>query len=63
MEGGRHVQNHHPCHTSHLRALDTLTDFTRDEHRYKSNELLYLIHYLFPLYQDGERKTIIVWAM
>ncbi len=33
MEGGRHVQNHHSCNTSHLRALDTITDFIRDEHR------------------------------
>lgn len=33
MEGDRHVQNYHSCHTSHLCALDTLTDFTRDEHR------------------------------
>ncbi len=34
MEGGRHVQNHHSCNTSHLHTLDTITDFTpRDEHR------------------------------
>lgn len=33
MEGGRHVQNHHSCNTSHLHTLDTITDFIRDEHR------------------------------